>query len=79
MSDRRDAYELCEGLRRGICRAIVHVPPAAVRRLRETLARRRHFVRLQSAQVPTVKGLLRAAGLGRLGRSLGEGFGTPIE
>ncbi len=34
-SDRRDAFELCEGLRRGIYRAIVHVPPAAVPRLRE--------------------------------------------
>ena len=50
-SDRRDAFELCEGLRRGSYRAIVHVPPAAVLRLRATLARRRHFVRLQSAQV----------------------------
>src|SRR5689334_12964852 len=26
-SDRRDARELCEGLRRGIYRALVHVPP----------------------------------------------------
>ena len=54
-SDRRDAFELCEGLRRGSYRAIVHVPSAAVLRLRETLSRRRHFVRLQSAQMSTVK------------------------
>jgi transposase len=74
-SDRRDAVELCEGLRRGIYRAIVHVPCAAVLRLRATLARRRHFVRLQSAQVTTVKTLLRAAGLGRLSRSLGTEVG----
>ena len=74
-SDRRDAFEVCEGLRRGIYRAIVHVPCAAVLRLRETLARRRHFVRLQSAQVTAVKALLRAAGLGRLSRSLGSEVG----
>jgi transposase len=37
-SDRRDAFELCDGLRRGIHRAIVHVPPRPVARLRETLA-----------------------------------------
>jgi transposase len=74
-SDRRDAFELCEGLRRGSYRAIVHVPPAAVLRLRETLARRRHFVRLQSAQVCRVKALLRGAGLGRLSRSLGSEAG----
>jgi len=71
-SDRRDAVELCEGLRRGTYRAIVHVPPPAVLRLRETLARRRHFVRLQSAQITAVKALLRGAGLGRLSRSLGS-------
>lgn len=69
-SDRRDAFELCEGVRRGIYRAIVHVPRAEVLRLRETLSRRRHFVRLQSAQISTVKALLRGAGLGGLSRSL---------
>jgi len=74
-SDRRDAFELCEGLRRGIYRAIVHVPRAAVLRLRETLARRRHFVRLQTAQISAVKALLRGAGLGRLSRSLGSEVG----
>jgi transposase len=74
-SDRRDAFELCEGLRRGSYRAIVHVPPAAVLRRRETLARRRHFVRLQSAQVCAVKALLRGAGVGRLSRSLGSEVG----
>jgi transposase len=69
-SDRRDAFELCDGLR-GIYRAIVHVPPAAVTRLRELLGRRRHFVRLETAQVNAVKRLLRGAGLGHLSRSLG--------
>jgi Transposase len=54
-SDRRDAFELCEGLRRGSCRAIVHVPPLAISQLRETLSRRRHFVRMQTAEVNAVK------------------------
>jgi hypothetical protein len=74
-SDRRDAFELCDGLRRGIYRAIVHVPPRPVVRLRETLSRRRHFVRLETAQVNAVKRLLRGAGLGHLSRSLGTEVG----
>jgi hypothetical protein len=39
-SDVRDAFELCEGLLRGIYRVIVHVPPVEILRLRETLTRR---------------------------------------
>ena len=74
-SDRRDAFELCDGLRRGIYRAIVHVPPRPVARLRELLSRRRHFVRLETAQVNAVKRLLRGAGLGHLSRSLGTEVG----
>ncbi|MBI5710488.1 MAG: IS110 family transposase [Candidatus Eisenbacteria bacterium] len=70
-SDRRDALELCEGLRRGIYRSVVHVPPEPIERLRETLGRRRHFVGLKTMQVNAVKRLLRAAGLQGLGRSLG--------
>lgn len=69
-SDRRDALELCEGIRRGIYRTIVHVAPLEVSRLRETLSRRRHFVRLQTSEVNAAKRLLRSAGLGQLGRSL---------
>ena len=64
-SDRRDARELCEGLRRGIYRVIVHVPSAQVARLRDTLSRRRHFVRVQTAEINAAKRLLRAAGLGQ--------------
>jgi hypothetical protein len=74
-SDGRDALELCEGLRRGIYRSIVHVPREEISRLRDTLSRRRHFVRLQAAQVSAVKASLRAAGLGRLSRSLGSEAG----
>lgn len=59
-SDGRDALELCEGLRRGSYRSAVHVPPEPIERLRETLGRRRHFVRLKTMQVNAVKRLLRA-------------------
>lgn len=69
-SDRRDALELCEGLRRGIYRSVVHVPPESIERLRETLGRRRHFVRIKTMQVNAVKRLLRTAGLPALGRTL---------
>lgn len=62
-SDRRDALELCEGLRRGSYRSIVHVPPEAIERLRRTLGRRRHFVRVKTMQVNAVKRLVRAAAL----------------
>ena len=74
-SDRRDAHELCEGLRRDIYRTRIHVPPAAVADLRETLSRRRHFVRLQAAEINAAKRLLRTAGLGHLTRDLGSNTG----
>jgi transposase len=67
-SDRRDALELCEGLRRGSYRSVVHVPPEPIERLRETLGRRRHFVRVRTMQVNAVKRLLRTAGLQPLSR-----------
>lgn len=69
-SDRRDALELCEGLRRGTYRSVVHVPPEPIERLRETLGRRRHFVRIKTMEVNAVKRLLRTAGLQTLSRSL---------
>lgn len=69
-SDRRDARELCEGLRRGIYCTVVHVPPEEIERLRTTLGRRRHFVRMKTTQVNAVKHLLRTAGLATSGRSL---------
>ena len=43
-SDTRDALELCEGLRRGFYRSLVHVPTPAISDLRTTLSRRRHFI-----------------------------------
>jgi transposase len=64
-SDRRDAWELCEGVRRGLYRTRVHVPPESLEQLRETLRRRRHFVGIKTMQVNAAKHLLRAAGLPR--------------
>ncbi len=61
-SDRRDARELCEGLRRNTYQSFVHVPSEAIERLRETLGRRRHFVRVKTMQVNAVKRLLQATG-----------------
>ena len=69
-SDRRDARELCEGLRRGIYRTVVHVPPEAIEQLRSTLGRRRHFVRIKTTQINAVKHLLRTVGMATTGRSL---------
>ena len=51
------------------------MPPLEVSRLRETLSRRRHFVRLQTSEVNAAKRLLRSTGLGQLGRSLGTEAG----
>jgi transposase len=67
-SDRRDAWEICDGVRRGLYRSIVHVPPVNISALRDSLSRRRHFVRLRTAEVNAVKRLLRAAGLGAVAR-----------
>lgn len=66
--DRRDALELCEGVRRGLYSTIVHVPPPQITALRETLGRRRHFVRLKTAEINAAKRLLRASGLHDLAR-----------
>ena len=57
-SDTYDALELCEGLR-GFYRSMVHVPSPAIGDLRTTLSRRRHFIRIQTAEVNAVKRLLR--------------------
>ena len=62
-SDRRDARELCEGLRRNQYRAIVYVPSPAHVALRGLIARRRHFVRLQTVEINAAKAAVRAAGL----------------
>ena len=62
-SDRRDAFEICDGLRRGIYASIVFVPDEPIDKLRRILSRRRHFVRMRTRQVGAAKFLLRSRGL----------------
>jgi transposase len=61
--DRRDAFEICDGLRRGIFTTIVWMPPEPIQRLRRVLSRRSHFVRQRTAQVNAAKFVLRSAGI----------------
>ena len=65
-SDRRDAIELCEGLRCRQYRSIVHVPPREIQQLRSLLSRRRHFVRIKTREVNAAKHVIRTEGLGHL-------------
>jgi transposase len=62
-TDRRDAFEICDGLRRQLWVSKVYMPPPAIRRLRRILSRRRHFVRLATQQINAAKFLLRVEGL----------------
>ncbi len=62
-SDRRDAHEICEGLRRDIYRTIVHVPPLEIQQIRGLLSCRRHFVRQMTREINAVKQLLKTLGL----------------
>lgn len=68
-SDSRDAFEICDGLRRGIYRSFVHMPPRWAHAMREVLSRRRHFVKLASSQAAAIKRWLRSAGRNELARS----------
>jgi transposase len=49
-------------VRRDLHRSIVHIPSPAISRLRTALSRRRHFVRIQTAEVNATKRLLRGVG-----------------
>lgn len=68
--DRRDAFEICDGHRRGIFVSIVHLPDATSQALRDALCQRRYFVRMRNAEVSAVKSLLRRAGLAHLPKTL---------
>lgn len=88
-SDRRDAFEICDGLRRGIYTSIVYVPGEPIEKLRLIVSRRRHFVRLCTRQVSAAKFLLRSRGLRALActmttelaweKLLVRAAGTPIQ
>lgn len=68
-SDHRDAFEICDGLRRDIYTSIVYVPPPEVQQLRKVLSRRRHFVEECTRQINAAKFLVRR--VGNLHRRLG--------
>jgi len=69
-SDRRDAFEICDGLRRGVFVSEVYVPDEEVHRLRRVLSRRRHFVNLCTSQVNAARFVLRSVGLRNRGATL---------
>lgn len=62
-SDSRDAFEICDGLRRGIYDSIVYVPTRAVERLRMVLKVRAQYVRMRVQVVNAAKAKLRKLGL----------------
>jgi transposase len=68
--DTRDAFDICDGLRRGIYVSIVYVPGFQIERLRQIISRRRHFVRLCTSQVNAARFLLRSCGIGSHSKSL---------
>jgi transposase len=68
--DRRDAFEICDGLRRGLYTSIVYVPGPEIQRLRQILSERRYFVRVCTSQVNRAKSALRSVGLGQEAKTL---------
>jgi transposase len=62
-TDSRDAFEICDGLRRGLYSSVVYVPGEPVQRLRDLLSRRRHFVKLCTMQVNAARYVVRAHGI----------------
>ena len=62
-SDRRDALELADGLRRGIYESRVFVPDKKLALLRQVLSRRRHFVKVSTMQINAARFLLRQRGI----------------
>lgn len=69
-SDYRDAWEICDGLRRDLYRKRVFVPDSVQARLRMLISRRRHFVKMATAEINATKHLLRQHGLNNLAKSL---------
>lgn len=61
-SDHRDAFEICDGLRRGIYTSIVYIPPPEIQKLRQILSRRRHFVEECTRQINAARFLVRSTG-----------------
>jgi transposase len=62
-TDERDAFEICDGLRRDIYVKTIWIPTPQIRWLRDVLTQRRAHVRTRVRMVNAAKGLLRSKGL----------------
>jgi len=62
-SDWRDAYEICDGIRRGIYQTIVYIPDEKIEKLRNIIKRRRHYVRVCTGEVNAAKYMFRGNGI----------------
>ena len=62
-SDKRDAFEICDGIRRKIYDSVVYVADEKTQRLKNILMRRRHFVNMCTREKNAAKFLLRANGI----------------
>ena len=69
-TDKRDALEICEGIRRDIYDCIVYIPEVGILRIRELLSRRRHFVKISTMEINAAKFVLRQSGYVAFSRSL---------
>ena len=74
-SDSRDAFELCDGWRRGIFTCVVWVPPPQVSELRRLVAARQSFIGDRTSASNRMKALLRGEGMQKasIPRLSGEG------
>ncbi len=62
-SDGRDAFDICDGLRRDLYVSRIYVPSKRVRRLRKLVQQRRFYVRGMTANVSSTKSIFRGEGI----------------
>ncbi len=62
-SDSRDAFDICDGLRRDLYVSRIYVPSKKVRRLRKLIQQRRFYVRGMTANVSSTKSIFRGEGI----------------
>ena len=62
-TDRRDAFEICEGIRKQMYDSIVYIPDEKTQKLKDVLKKRRHFVNICVREKNSAKALLRGSGI----------------
>lgn len=62
-TDRRDAFEICEGIRKQMYDSIVYIPDEETQKLKDILKKRRHFVNICVREKNSAKALLRGTGI----------------